>query len=248
LLGMKLRRQSALDIMDISCTSFENITTERVIDMKKEYSSVPPSMENMETYGFSWMDFVTAIPSPLFVVTTYKPDGTPNACLQSWATFTGNKDGFFAILSAVYKQGHLYQTLKDTGVCVLNFPSQDIYDRCVATIRNNQWEADEIAASGLTAEPATTVNAPRIQECFLALECEYVWEKDLAEGSDHTLLCLKVRNICMDEAHTDEQTQGRYGEQGYLYNVHYPVNPETYAGKARDSIAVLQKLRDMGEY
>ena len=39
--------------------------------MKKEYSKTPDSMKNMETYGFSWMDFVTAIPSPLFVVTTY---------------------------------------------------------------------------------------------------------------------------------------------------------------------------------
>lgn len=48
--------------------------------MKKEYSKIPDSMKNMETYGFSWMDFVTAIPSPLFVVTTYKSNGKPNAC------------------------------------------------------------------------------------------------------------------------------------------------------------------------
>ena len=53
--------------------------------MKKEYSKIPDSMKNMETYGFSWMDFVTAIPSPLFVVTTYKSNGKPNGCLQSWA-------------------------------------------------------------------------------------------------------------------------------------------------------------------
>lgn len=30
--------------------------------MKKEYAAVPPSMAKMETFGFSWMDFVTAIP------------------------------------------------------------------------------------------------------------------------------------------------------------------------------------------
>jgi len=191
--------------------------------MKKEYAFVPPSMAEMETYGFSWMDFITAIPSPLFVATTWKDNGKTNACLQSWATFTGNTDGFFAILSAVYKKGHLYKTLKNTGVCALNFPSAEIYDCCIATIRHNQWEEDEITASGLTVEPGSTVHAPRIQECFLALECEY-------------------------EAHMDETKRGRYGETGYLYNVHYPLNPETYAGKAHDYIAVLQKLRDMGEY
>lgn len=216
--------------------------------MKKEYASVPPTMAGMETYGFSWMDFVTAIPSPLFLATTYKPNGKTNACLQSWACFSGTGGSFFAILSNVFKEGHFYKTLKETGVCVLNFFSAEVYDRCLETIRNNQWDADEIEASGLTAEPAATVNAPRIRECFLALECVLAWEKDLARGSAHTLLCLQVKNVCMDEAYLDESVQGRYGETGYLYNVHHPVSPETYAGKAHDYVAVLQKLRDMGEY
>jgi hypothetical protein len=95
--------------------------------MKKEYSAVPSSMAQMETYGFSWMDFVTAIPSPLFVVTSYKSNGKPNACLQSWAFFNGGTKGFYAILSNVNKAGHLYQTVKDKGEVVLNFPSADIY-------------------------------------------------------------------------------------------------------------------------
>jgi len=216
--------------------------------MKKEYAAVPRSMADMQTYGFSWMDFVTAIPAPLFVATTYKPDGKSNACLQSWACFSGGEDGFFAILSSVNKAGHFYRTLKDTGVCVLNFPSEDMYDKCIATIRNNQWEADEIAASGLTAEPAAAVNAPRIQECFLALDCVYEWEREITMGSTHTLLCLRVQTICMEEAHLEETALGRYGESGYLYNVHYPVNPESYHGKAHDYLAVLRKIRDMGEY
>lgn len=54
--------------------------------MKREYSTIPKSMSEMETYGFSWMEFVTAIPSPLFVVTTYKSNGKPNwDCIdQKW--------------------------------------------------------------------------------------------------------------------------------------------------------------------
>lgn len=205
-------------------------------------------MENMETYGFSWMDFITAIPSPLFVVTSYKSNGKPNACLQSWACFNGDSNGFYAILSSVNKSGHLYQSIKETGVVVLNFPSADIYDRCTDTIHNNGFDDDEITLSGLTAEPASTVNAPRIQECFLCLESRYLWEREITEGSDHVLMCLEVTNICADESHLDESIQGRYGEGGYLYNIHYPVSPETYNGKAHDYIAILKKLRDMGEY
>jgi flavin reductase (DIM6/NTAB) family NADH-FMN oxidoreductase RutF len=216
--------------------------------MKKEYAAKPRSMETMESWGFSWMEFVTAIPAPLFVVTTYKDNGKPNACLQSWACFNGDKNGFFAILSAVNKGRHLYKTLKETGVCVLNFPSADIYDRCTDTIKNNGWETDEIAESGLTAEPATTVNAPRIRECFLALECEYAWEKELTEGSGHALVCLRVKNICMEEDRLDETKLGRYGKTGYLYNIHHPLHPDTYAGKGHDYVAVLEKYQDMGEY
>ena len=216
--------------------------------MKKEYSAMPKSMRKMETYGFSWMDFVTAIPAPLFVVTSYKSNGMPNACLQSWACFKGMGQSFYAIISSVNKAGHMYKTIRETGEAVLNFPSAAIYDRCMDTVHNNQWDADEITASGLTAEPASMVNAPRIKECFLCLECRFHWEKEITEGSDHVLMCLEVKNICIDEAYLDEAAQGRYGETGYLYNVHYPVNPDQFKGKAHDYLAVLQKLRDMGEY
>ncbi|HIZ55752.1 MAG TPA: flavin reductase family protein [Firmicutes bacterium] len=202
----------------------------------------------METYGFSWMDFVTAIPAPLFVATSYKSNGKPNACLQSWACFNGSPRGFYAILSSINKAGHLYKTLKEKNEVVLNFPSADIYDLCSATIRNNGFDDDEITLSGLTAEPASTVHAPRIKECFLNLECRYLWEREIVEGDTHVLICLEVVNICIDEAHIDEAVQGRYNESGYLYNIHYPINPDNYHGKSNDWIAILKKYRDMGEY
>ncbi|MGB8453623.1 MAG: flavin reductase family protein [Anaerocolumna sp.] len=216
--------------------------------MKKEYSAIPESMEKMETYGFSWMDFVTAIPSPLFVVTSYKSNGKSNACLQSWACFNGSPSGFYAILSSVNKSGHMYQTIKEKGVAVLNFPSADIYDKCTATIANNGFDNDEITLSGLTAEQATSVNAPRIKERFLNLECRYLWEREIKDGDTHVLMCLEVVNIFADDVHLDELIQGRYGEKGYLYNVHYPVNPENFEGKSHDWIATLKKYKDMGEY
>jgi flavin reductase (DIM6/NTAB) family NADH-FMN oxidoreductase RutF len=216
--------------------------------LKKEYSEKPPSMADMETYGFSWMGFVTAIPSPLFVVTSYKSNGKPNACLQSWACFNGEPDKFFAILSCVSKSGHMYETVHETGVAVLNFPSAGVYDQCAKTIINNDFDDDEITLSGLTAEPASKVNAPRIKECFLSLESRFAWEREITEGSPHVVMCFEIVNICIDEAYLDESSRGRYGESGYLYNVHYPVDPETFSGKSHDYLAVLRKLRDMGEY
>ena len=216
--------------------------------MKKEYSKIPDSMKNMETYGFSWMDFVTAIPSPLFVVTTYKSNGKPNACLQSWAWFNGGPNGFYAILSSVNKFPHLYQSITETKEAVLTFPSVDWYDQCFNTIANNGFDNDEIALSGLTSEQASVVNAPIIKECFLNLECRYLWEREIVEGSSHVLMCLEVVNISVDEVYLDEKSQGRYGDTGYLYNIHYPINPESFNGKSHDWIATLHKKKDMGAY
>ena len=134
--------------------------------MKKEYSNIPDSMKNMETYGFSWMDYVTAIPSPLFVVTTYKSNGKPNASLQSWACFKGSTTGFYAILSSVDKAGHLYQSIKEKKEAVLNFPSADCYDQCLATIANNGFNNDEITLSGLTSRQASIVKRPFDKRVF----------------------------------------------------------------------------------
>ena len=130
--------------------------------MKKEYSSIPNAMKDKEFYGFSWIDFVTPIPSPLFLVTTYKSNGKPNACLQSWSTFVED----FCIMASVNKNKHMYKSIKETGEMVLNFPSEEIYQKCIETIKNNGFDTDEITESGLTIEKAKIVNAPRVKECF----------------------------------------------------------------------------------
>jgi flavin reductase (DIM6/NTAB) family NADH-FMN oxidoreductase RutF len=206
--------------------------------MKREYSKIPDSMKDIELYGFSWIDFVTAIPSPIFLVTTYKSNGKPNACLQSWSTFVEN----FCIMASVNKKGHMYKSIKETNEMVLNFPSMELLPKCTETIKNNGFDIDEITESGLTVEKATKVNAPKIKECFLNLECEYSWEKEITKGSDHVVMCVKVVNVSMDTQYYDEKIKGRYGKTGYIYNIHNPINPET--GKTEsDSVGILQRIK-----
>ena len=199
---------------------------ERKCYMKREFDTCPKSINEDELYGFSWMEHVAAVPSPLVVVTTYKSNGLPNATMQSWCTFVG-EEGYHCIFSSVNKYGHMYKSLKETGCCVINFPSKDCFLKCIDTIKNNGFDNDEITMSGLTPEIASKINAPRIKECFLNLECELEWEKDLSANGTHAVMCLKVVNVCMDEKHYNENKIGRYGESGYLYNIHSPRNPET---------------------
>lgn len=198
--------------------------------MKREFYEQPASFKEEwpgELSSFSWIDFLTAIPSPIFLITTYKENGKPNACLQSWSTFVGDEGEFLCIIGSVSKTGHLYKSLLQTKECVINFPSSSLYDRCEATVQHNEYEDDEIIKAGFTSEPAKTVNAPRIKECFLNLECQLLWEKEHFENSKHVTLCLRVVHTAMDSEYYDEKKKGRYGKTGYIYNIHAPRNPET---------------------
>jgi len=198
--------------------------------MKKDFSERP---EKYTEPWCTWQGFLTAMPSLVFVVTGWKNNGKENACLQSWASFVGGgKDEFVCILGAVPKGGHMYQSLKETGACVLNFPTYDIYDRCVKTIGNNEFETDEITVAGLTAEKSAKVNAPRIKECFLNIECEFLWEHEIFEnngffGNHDVTVALKVVHISMENDYYNQSKLGRYGKTGYLYQIDQPTNPET---------------------
>lgn len=202
-------------------------------NMKKEISIFEKPERFNDQYlqacgNMSWYDFVLAMPSLVFVVTGWKANGKENACLHSWSSFVGSGPGnFICIMNKVDKGGHMYQSLKETGVCVLNFPSNDIYERCIKTIHNNEFDTDEITAAGLTAETASKVNAPQIKECFLNIECEFLWEHELFEGSKEVAIALKAVNVCMDSEYYNQSKLGRYGKSGYLLYVDQPTNPET---------------------
>ncbi|WP_277408145.1 hypothetical protein [Lacrimispora xylanisolvens] len=59
------------------------------------------------------------------------------------------------------------------------------------------------------------------------MECEFLWEHELFQGSKEMVVGLKVVNICMDSERYDQSKCGRYGKNGYLYQIDQPTNPET---------------------
>lgn len=221
------------------------------MERKYQYKDMPESMQGTygefsKNYGFDWKEFVMGIPTPLFLVTTYKSNGQPNATMQSWACFTSanHGGGYYAILSSVNKQGHLCQSLHEKKAAVLNFMSPDLYEACMQTIRNNQFEADEITASGLTAEKASWVEAPMVAECFMNLECRYMWEKEIVPGDDHVMVCMEVIGGHIER----DYLENRFGGKGVLYNIHYPMNPENVKEKGCDYTARLTEANQSYEY
>ena len=193
---------------------------------KKQFYSIPEKVKNTELWGFNWLEYVTAIPSPLVLVTGYKNNGLANATMDSWLCFSSEID-FYCIFGSVNKYTHMYEVAKNQGQLVINFCDKDVIDKCMSTIENNLYDKDELALSGLHYHNGSKVNAPVVDECFLNLECEAVWEKQLFDVSDHVVLCVKVVNIWFDEGHYKAGPLCRYGENGYLYNIHAPIDPET---------------------
>lgn len=193
--------------------------------MKKQFFNVPDKVKDIELWGFSWLEYVTAVPAPLVLVTGYKNNGLANATMDSWFCFS-NENDFYCILGSVNKYTHMYEIVKNQKQLVINFCGKDNIDKCMSTIENNGYDMDELALSGLHYHNGSKVNAPVVEECFLNLECEFEWEKPLFDGSDHFVVCVKVVNVWIDEDRYKADPFGRYGENGYLYNIHAPIDPE----------------------
>ena len=195
---------------------------------KKQFYSLPGEMKDIQFLGFNWLEYVTAIPSPLVLVTGYKNNGLANATMDSLLCFSSEND-FYCIFGSVDKRSHMYEAAKNQKQLVVNFPDKDVLDKCMSTIKNNFYDKDELALAELSYQSGSKVKAPVVDECFLNLECEVVWEKPLFEGSNHFIVCAKAVNVWFDEEHYNSEKLGRYGESGYLYNIRSTLNPETGA-------------------
>ena len=54
-----------------------------------------------------------------------------------------------------------------------------------------------------------------------------MWEHELFNGSGESAVAVRVVNLCMDEERFDQTKLGRYGKDGYLFQVDQPTNPIT---------------------
>ncbi|MBR5344227.1 MAG: hypothetical protein IK127_00180, partial [Clostridia bacterium] len=95
-----------------------------------------------------------------------------------------------------------------------------------------------------TVEKASWIEAPMVAECFMNLECQYLWEKEIVPGDDHVMICLEVIGGHIEK----DYMENMFGDKGVLYNVHYPINPEDVKEKGCDYVAALRKVNQSYEY
>lgn len=168
---------------------------------------------------FSWLADAAGIPTIVFMVTTLKENGLPNACFEGWSCFASAGGDYYVIMTTLTQQTHTYRNIKRTGEFCINFLTPQYEKQCMDTCHNNADDADEFAVGGFTIEPAHTIASPRIKEAFLKLECQFEWEKGICPGSICPIICGKVKHISIDENYARSGTAERCGNNGFMVNI-----------------------------
>ena len=213
--------------------------------MKREISIAQPEHLIEDWPGkyeiFSWLEYIVTVPNPIFIVTTRKDNGSPNANLQSWGLLIGEKGNYSSLL-ALLDTSHTYGNILRDGEWCVCFPSFQCYRQCFETINCNAPDNDEISAAGFTVELAQQVKAPRIAECSINLECRLAWHHPLYEDSPWHLFAGRVVHLGMDEAAMVIDPVERMRMLGLMYNVRGTVNPVTGEQYNLNTLGLLSKV------
>ena len=189
---------------------------------------------------FSHFEMALGIPHSLFLITTVKENGKPNACFQSWSSFSGDEGGYFAI-TPIMQTTHTYQNILRTKEFCINFINASYFDACYRTVTDNSDDTDEIAAGGFTAEQASCISVPRIREAFLSLECAFHSNTDLSGKGITSLIIGKVLSAAIDEDYLNG-SENKYGKDGFMYYL-YDLQNFATGDQGERKVASLNILR-----
>jgi flavin reductase (DIM6/NTAB) family NADH-FMN oxidoreductase RutF len=190
---------------------------------------------------FSWLEYVVTVPNPIYIVTTRKANGVPNANLQAWGLLVGEKGNYTSLL-ALLEDTHTYANIVREREWCIGFPSFQHYRQSFETIHCNAPDNDEITQAGFTIEAARMVQAPRIAECSVTLECRQEWHHPLHAGSPWQLFAGRVVHVAMDEAVMVPDPVERVRAMGLMYNIRSTVHPLTGAQHGPNTLGLLGRV------
>jgi len=190
---------------------------------------------------FSWLEYVFSVPNPIFIITTRKANGAPNANLHSWGLLIGEKGNYSSLL-ALLDNTHTFTNIIREGEWCVGFPSFEYHPQCFETIHVNAPDNDEITAAGFTIEAAKVIQAPRIAECSASVECRLEWHHALYAGSPWHLFAGRVVHLAMEEAVMVPEPVERLRRMGLMYNVRSTVNPLTGEQYGPNTLGLLSRV------
>jgi len=151
---------------------------------------------------------------PVIVITTIDKKGIPNTAAFGSYLRIGS-----TIIIAIHPGSHTYRNIMETREFVVNIPGLKDLESIMRVSRSYPDETDEIASSGLKAEPSLKVKPPTIVEYPASVECRFKWTKE--EGS-HVLVAGEMVCGKCDDAYLDPMGRFDQVKAGVLHIVRYP--------------------------
>ena len=108
----------------------------------------------------------------------YDAAGKPNLMTIGWGTI-GIGWGKPIWIVLVRPSRYTYGCIERQGSFTVNIPTRAMAAACALCSSRSGRDTDKFAACRLTAEKATTVNAPAVVECPIVYECRVVHSNDV---------------------------------------------------------------------
>jgi len=108
----------------------------------------------------------------------YDAAGKPNLMTIGWGTI-GIVWGKPIWVVLVRPSRYTYGCIERQGCFTVNVPTRAMAEACALCGSRSGRDTDKFAACRLTAEKATTVNAPAVAQCPIVYECRVVHTNDV---------------------------------------------------------------------
>lgn len=135
-----------------------------------------------------------ALPSPVWVVGSYGPDGQPNIMVVSWGGICCTTPPCVGI--SLRKTRLTYANIIERNAFTINVPSKRYLVETDYVGSVTGLNADKFSVTGLTAVKSEIVDAPYVNEFPLVMECKLLHVIDI--GS-HTQFIGQILDVKADE-------------------------------------------------
>lgn len=144
-------------------------------------------------------------PGPVVLLTTARK-GRPNVMTMSWHMMVEFEPPLIACICS--GGDYSFEALRATGECVIAIPSRKIAAKVVKVGNCSGRDTDKFKAFKLTPRPATQVQAPLIEECFVNLECKVI---DKRMVNRYNMFILEVVQAWRDPKRKNAKTIHHHG-------------------------------------
>lgn len=144
-------------------------------------------------------------PGPVVLLTTARR-GRANVMTMSWHMMMEFEPPRVACI--VSNRNNSFAALRATKECVIALPARQFADKVVGVGNCSGRDLDKFAKFGLTPEPADTVSAPLIAQCFANLECKVIETRFV---NKYGMFILEVVKAWIDPARKNAKTLHHHG-------------------------------------